>query len=555
MKNSQTKSAPEPSNNALFDRIDGFLEKNSRLILILCLGLAALFCYLLFDARMSFATDDSEYVLMAANVLKHGSFPTYHGTLYPLCIARLMKLFGFKVALFKAFSALCIVASVYFFYRAFKGRVSYLVLFTTVIYLSINSYFLYFGSQTFSEGLTLCLQSVAFLFFINHIKLLETNPAIKDTIISWLWFGFFFLVLTITKNILIIGVGAAVLYFLIYKEWLNAVLSVASFLVFKIPYELITRAIFHAKTTDQLDQVMRKDFYDPSKGYEDFSGYIDRFFENLNAFVSVQAYKILGIRAENVKEATENGQIQLKDVDPSWILTLIFAGLVVFAFVALYKKNRFLVFSLLYGAAIAVISCAVVQTIWNVQWRLILPYMPYMILPVFGALWIKAKEAKQGFFKPLLIGVMLLFIIIQFPKTSEKVSANSKRIRHCSRWDISCGVEPQYADFVNICDSIKYKVPQNAIIATGKPGEATVYSGMPNFQRLYVNPKPDESADSVLANLKKLGFTHLFMDGVSRQVYGTVNIIGKKYPNKLVPVLQSGTIDPDHPLTLIELKY
>jgi hypothetical protein len=554
MKNSQIKTVAENGSGDIFDRIDDFLKKNNKIFLGISLALTTLFCYLLFDARMSFATDDSEYILMASHTINNGSFPTYHGTLYPLVIALLMKMFGFKVALFKEFSALCIILQVFFLYRAFKDKVSYLVLFITLIYLAVNSYFLYFGSQTFSEGLTLCLQAVAFIFFLNHIKVLQTKPVLKDSIISWLWFGFFFLVLTVTKNILIVGIGAAVLYFLIYKEWLNAVLAIVSFLIFKVPYEIITRTIFHAKTTDQLDQVMRKDFYDPSKGYEDLSGYLDRFFENFNAFISVQAYKIFGLRPENVKAVADNGQIEIKDVDPSWFLTLIFAALIIFAFIVLYKRNRYLVFSLLYGAAICLISCAVVQNIWNVQWRLILPYLPYIILPVFGALWLKAKEAKQSFFKPVFVAGMILFIIIQLPLTSEKSSANSKRLRHCSRTDIKCGIDPQFEDFVAICDSIKFKVPPTAIIATGKPGEACVYSGFPNFTRA-VMPKADANADTVLSNLKKQGITYLFMDGFSRQVNSSVQIIGKKYPEKLKPVLQSALIDPQRPLYLIELKY
>jgi hypothetical protein len=200
------------------------------------------------------------------------------------------------------------------------------------------------------------------------------------------------------------------------------------------------------------------------------------------------------------------------------------------------------------------ISCAVVQSIWNVQWRLILPYLPYIILPVFAALWYKAREAKQSFYKPVFAVAMVLFIIVQFPHTSEKVSINSKRVRHCSRTDMKCGVEPQYADFVSICDSIKQVVPANSLIATGKPGEASVYSGIPNFTRAPM-PQANESADSVLAGLKKAGITHLFFDGFSRQVNNSLQIIEKKYPEKLKPVLQSAMIDPQRPLYLIEIKY
>ncbi len=428
---------------------------------------------------------------------------------------------------------------------AFKGKVPYLVLFTTLIYLSINSYFLYFASQTYTEAFTLCLQALAFIFFFNHIKLLGENPSLKNTWKSWLMFGFFLLVLSITKNILIVSVGCFALYFLIYKEWMNAVLSILSFVIFKLPYELLTRTVLHAQTTSQLDQVMLKDFYNPSAGNEDFpSGYIERIFENFNIFVSVQVYKVLGFRSDNTKVAAAD--------EANWLLTLIFAAALIFIFITLYRKNRYLVFGLLYAIGVWFASFTSLQTIWSEQWRLILPYVPYALIALLGGLWYRAKDAKQTVFKPVLIIVLVLFILIQFPLTSKKISENSSGLKHYLKGDMSYNVPDQYTDFVSICDSIQYKVQPNAIIATGKPGEAFVYSRGFKFERVPM-PKADESADSVLADLKKQGITHLFADGFSRQVNADIKIISKQYPQKLVPVLETGS--QERPLAIIEIKY
>jgi hypothetical protein len=426
--------------------------------------------------------------------------------------------------------------------------VPYIVLFTVLVYISVSSYFIYFSSQTYSEALTFCIQAIAFIFFLNHIKLLSANPTLRQSWKSWLWVGFFLVLLTVTKNILIIAAGSAVLYFLIYKEWKNALLTVLSFAIFKIPYEIFTRVVLKAQTTSQLDQIMLKNFYNPAEGYEDFpSGYIDRFFENFNVFISVQAYKIMGLRAEYGDVHTH------KDADPSVFLSLLFAAAVVMAFIYLLKRNRFLVFALLFGTGVAFVSFAAIQTIWNLQWRLILPYMPYILMAILGASWYWAKNAKQPVFKPVFVGAVVLFVIIQLPLTLSKVSANSKRLAHHSISDMKAGVDEQYIDFVNICDSIKDKVAPTAIIATGKPGEATVYSRFTNFQRIPM-PGQNESADSVLTGLKKQGITHLFLDGFSRQVSAATQIIEKKYPQKLNLVLQSG-VATEHPLYLIEIKY
>ena len=139
MKNPEVSVIPASINGDLFDQVEVFLEKNRNIFLVLCILVTTLLCYLLFDARMSFATDDSEYVLMANNFVHYGGYPTYHGTMYPVFLGLLMKIFGLNVPVFKLFSGLFIIASVFFFYKAFKGKVPYIVLFTTVIYLSVNS--------------------------------------------------------------------------------------------------------------------------------------------------------------------------------------------------------------------------------------------------------------------------------------------------------------------------------------------------------------------------------------------------------------------------------
>ena len=545
MKNPEIQTKSSAANGDVLEQIETFLEKNRNIFLLISIGIASLLCYLLFDARMSFQTDDSEYVLMAKNFLTDGSYPSYHGTLYPLMLALLMKIFGMKVVIFKFFSCIFMVAQILFFYTAFKGKVPYLVLFTTLIYLSINSYFLYFSSQTYTEAFTLCLQALAFIFFFNHIRLLGEDPSLKNTWKSWLMFGFFLLVLSITKNILIVSVGCFALYFLIYKEWMNAVLTVLSFVIFKLPYELLTRTALHARTTSQLDQVMLKDFYNPAAGNEDFpSGYIERMFENFNIFVSVQVYKVLGFRSDHPTISAAD--------DASWLLTLLFAAALIFIFITLFRKNRYLIFGLLYAIGVWFASFTSLQTIWSEQWRLIIPYVPYVLIALLGAFWYRAKDAKQSVFKPVLIVVSVLFLLIQFPLTSKKISQNSSGLKHYLKGEMTYGVPDTYADFVSICDSMPSKLPANAIIATGKPGEAFVYSHGYKFERVPM-PGANESADSVLANLKKQGITHLFADGYSRQVNADIKIIEKQYPQKLVPVLEAGP--QDRPLALIEIKY
>ncbi len=62
-----------------------------------------------------------------------------------------------------------------------------------------------------------------------------------------------------------------------------------------------------------------------------------------------------------------------------------------------------------------------------------------------------------------------------------------------------------------------------------------------------------KAAVFIASFLKKQGITHLFLDGFSRQVSTTVQIIYKQYPSKLVPLLEAGA--QDHPLALLQIRY
>ncbi len=113
--------------NDLFLKIENFLSSRKTIFLGVCLGLTALLGFLLFDGRLSFATDDSTYILNALSFLKKGAYPNYQGALYPFFLALLIKLFGVKILVFKTFSMFCLLICNFLFYQAFKGRIPYFI--------------------------------------------------------------------------------------------------------------------------------------------------------------------------------------------------------------------------------------------------------------------------------------------------------------------------------------------------------------------------------------------------------------------------------------------
>ena len=232
--------------------------------------------------------------------------------------------------------------------------------------------------------------------------------------------------------------------------------------------------------------------------------------------------------------------------------------------------------------AVWLTTFAAIQTNWSDQWRIILPYVPYFLIAFFGALWYKAKSAKPAFLKPVLIIVLLIFVLVQLPLTSDKVSANSSKLKHFLKGDMRWGIpdpkahiDDQWEPFVAICDSVKYKVPATAMIGTRSPGEAFVYSGFSGFQRIS-NPGKNESVDTVLAHLKKQGITHLLVVGMNNPI-NTAEIIASERPDKIKTIMPTGydfntwlqeyarymqygksnpnLTPPEQPVFLLEIKY
>src|SRR5438045_2753822 len=77
--------------------LENFLEKNRKIVLAVMMVFTALFSYLMFNARLSFASDDSTYIKSAYDFNAHGRLSTFQGVLYPLFLSFIIKIFGYKL--------------------------------------------------------------------------------------------------------------------------------------------------------------------------------------------------------------------------------------------------------------------------------------------------------------------------------------------------------------------------------------------------------------------------------------------------------------------------
>jgi len=206
----------------------------------------------------------------------------------------------------------------------------------------------------------------------------------------------------------------------------------------------------------------------------------------------------------------------------------------------LYKYNRVALIVLLYAAAVFLVSFFGLQSHWN-QDRIIIPFVPLILLAFYTAFYYWIKNSSQSFLKPTFIVVMLIIAVLQFP-LSVKVGKDSSKLRsQLERGNIQYGISPTVASFVQTCEWVGQNLGGKDLrIATNKPEEAFVYGKGIKFSR--INAK-NKSADELLKMLQEDGYTHLLLDRLGSNAGIAYQTIAQSYPNKFELVVQSGRDD------------
>jgi 4-amino-4-deoxy-L-arabinose transferase-like glycosyltransferase len=116
--------------------------------------------------------------------------------------------------------------------------------------------------------------------------------------------------------------------------------------------------------------LLQKDPYDPSKGQDDLSGFIQRFFDNFSLYIAKRFYQILGFLSPD-ETATKGGLV---------LIFLIF--IIIAAYWIIKNKDKVMRFVWLYFFIMMSLMFTVLQTRWD-QPRMIMVYMPFMLLAIF----------------------------------------------------------------------------------------------------------------------------------------------------------------------------
>lgn len=544
------KGVDSPSNNIVLDRIDRLFEHHKTLVSGIILALFAILSLLLFNLRVSEGGDDSTYIIRAVNFLNEGSYPSFQGPLYPMVLSLVVALFGINLGLLKITSLVFMLGSMWLFYRLYVGRVRYSVLFATMSMLAVSHYFIYFTSQTYSEALFLLLQLPVFIFLFKDIDQPAASSKGFKSYKYLLLVSLFIVLGYLTRTVGIGALLAVIAFYIFLKQYKKAGMILAAFIIILIPLIFIKMAIWNNGLVDggQASTLIYKHPYDLEQGKETLSGFFGRFVDNSNLYLSKHFLKMTGLRGNTVKSV-------------HGFLTLLLYGLFGFGLFKALRKNKYILFTGIYVAAMLGITFFALQRLWD-QYRLIIPFFPFMLVIVLYALseltrLTRSKMAGYG-----LAGIVLIALLGSLGQSFNAMDLVT--LRSNFKGDRYKGYTADWEHYLQMTEYVGKNLPQSTYVACRKPNMARIYANGKKFYGIYRFDTQD--ADSLLMRLKERNVTHVIMASLRKNPAikngQTINTIqrylywmAQKYPNLLQLEHQIGTDANDEPAYLFRINY
>ena len=463
MKQIKNNKIIPSTKQTLFGRIDAFFERHSKWFVLAIPVVNLLLAFLLFDPKVSLSGDDADYVIYAYQFVENFSWPGFRGALYPILLSPFIALFGIRLVLLKSLSAVCIACMLWLLYKAFRRHVPATVLFFTLSLVSLNGYLLFYESQTFSEPLFMLLQAIFFFLFFKYFISPSTLPIPKAKQVKcFLVVAFLALLLTLTRTVGYVAIAAAVMYFLIHKQWRKSLYALLSTAVCFGGFNIVKHLIWPGSGSSySLNAYLVKDMYNPTKGMETLGGFVTRLVKNAEGYLSRDLAKFMGLRAESTAVA-----------DVSTVLAIVFVVLFIGAVWVIRKKNKPLLFTGLYTLLLCSAHFVLLQAVWQ-QERFMLVLYPAVLLLFLGGLYYALERYRRWHFVlPLCVAVLLCGTLAHtFVKLERHIPVLQRNLRN----DPLYGYTPDWRNFILMSKWAAENVPRPAVIASRKPGISCIH--------------------------------------------------------------------------------
>jgi hypothetical protein len=455
----------------LFDRINPLLDARRNIVAVILSGLAVLFSFLLFDAKINMMGDDADYILYGYDFASRFMFPGYRGPLYPILLSPFIALFGIRIIMIKIVSGALILGALFFMYRTFCGRIPSLILFACLTLLCVNSYLLFYSSAVLSEPLFLFIQSLGMFLFCKYFVDESAGVSIKRQIVRHCVIAVLILCLTLARTVGYAAIGVIAVYFLFGGQWKKALMSVAANIAVSGLFTLLKKALWPASGSSyRLSSFFTKDMYNPDKGMEDFVGIVVRLLENTTNYLSLHVSRFLGLQTE-------------ADTPSNFAALLIFLLFMVGGYMV-WRKNRTLFFAALHTLGFCAANFIILHARW-LQERFIIVFYPLILLVMLAGVYYLLQSRRRLQFLFLIVAGLLF--AGSFRTTLNKTEKNLTALQRYLAGDLLYGLTPDWQNYLQVSKQIAAEAPAGVNIAVRKSGASTIY-GNRSFHGVYSVP-------------------------------------------------------------------
>ena len=463
----------------LTEKINRFITKKERKLVVLALLCASIASILLFDVKVSLSGDDCDYIVAAREFWKNFTYPGHHGPLYPIFLSPFVGIFGVKIVLLKLLSAILIVSSLWFFYKSFQRFVPAIILIPALLLVSINPYVLFFSAYTYSESLYMFMQALFFYFFSKYFWRNDTVYTLKKDWKKYLTIVLVIMGMGLTRTIGFCTAGIIILYFMLERRWKDMVCTVGIFaVVFGICY--VSKPVIwpNSSSVQSFETLLAKNPYNPEQGAEDISGLITRVIQNSHIYLSSFLYKYFGFRSSS--------DIPLEDVPALSLLTYI---LFFISLVSVFKKNKPLLFTGLYAGIMLFANFTLLHTIWA-QDRILMVYYPFILLFLSGGFYYLFLTERFKKFASVYMFLIVAVLIGTGIHAKNRIGRNIPILQQNIIGNDLYGLTPDWENFIKMSRWANDNLDKDAVIVSRKPSISCVYTGrefMGIFNVPYVN--------------------------------------------------------------------
>ena len=467
MKEKKKNKRPEAISKSFFQKTNDFFEKNQKIFLVISMIAGMLICMLLFDVKVSLSGDDSAYLINAEEFWRHFRYPEAFGALYPIIISPIVGMFGYKLILLKMVSCIFMLAFLWFFYQSFRGKVSAAILCPALLLISTNSYIFFYAVQTYSEALFMLIQALFFCYFCKYFVVKkESDVCLKSDLKKYVLLGGLILALGLTRTIGYGAIGAVIVFFIVEKKWKEMIYCVSAFVAVFVLFQTIKYLIWSgAGLGYDLNSMLAKDHYNPVER-ESFAGFVNRFIENSQLYLSVFLCQFFGVIKESL-----TAHYMASTFRTLCLYLLYFCSIGI-----LLKKNKPLLFTGIYVGIMLFATFLVVHAFWK-QDRFILVYYPLILIFLSGGFYylFQLKALRKFYFVYLLI--LFVCCVGTLSITINRIGRNLPVLQENLFGNQLFGLTPDWQNFIKGSQWAAQHIDKEAVIVSRKPSISRIYTG------------------------------------------------------------------------------